>query len=216
MSIRVLLVDDHELTRSGVKIAIGHCPDLELVAEAGSCATAAESIRTDQPDVMVLDLMLPDGEGLSLVDVVREHSPHTRLLALSANQTREIADRALKAGCTGYLDKGAGVAEVASAIRAVYAGRTVINMTLPQDSLLGDSSPPTTPASPVASSELSEREREVLACIARGLTNQQAANEMFLSVKTVETYRSRLTRKLGLRGRAQLFAYAQKNDLLAT
>ncbi len=214
MSIRVLLVDDHELTRAGVRLVIDRCPDLDLVAEADSYASAAQAIEEQRPDVVVLDLMLPDGEGLDLAEVVRQHSADTKLLALSANQTHEWADRALKAGCAGCLDKGAGVAEVASAIRAVHGGRTVINVSQAA-ALFRDSSHAAVPMAPTVPTALSQREQEVLGCIARGLTNQQAADEMFLSVKTVETYRSRLTRKLGLRGRSELFEYAQSAGMLS-
>lgn len=215
MKTRVLLIDDHELTLAGYKFVIDQQADLELVASAGDCASAKQHLQSTSFDVVVLDLTLPDGEGLELVELARQHHAATRFLAMSAHQSRDWICKALQAGCHGYLDKTAGIGEIASAIRAVQAGRCIINVAADEILHFFDQPHENAPrlAEPVEG--LSERENEVLVGIAQGMTNQQLADQMFLSVKTIETYRSRLMRKLGIRSRSELYKYAQSIGMLS-
>lgn len=219
MSITVLLVDPNDLMRAGVRAALLRTGEFEIVGEAREIAEAKRLLGELKPDVLVLELNLPDGDGLTLIEACGEESTTTKVLALATQQAREVVDRALDAGCAGYLDKTVGIEEIAPAVRAVHGGRTVVSVSN-VESLIGEmlAHPPASGGPPVSSvdpGELSDREREVLACLARGLTNQQAADKLYLSVKTVETYRSRLTRKLDLRDRSQLFDYALASGLLA-
>lgn len=210
----IVIVEDEELVRAGTRLALEKREDLEVVAEAHDCASATTHIKNFRPDALVLDLALPDGDGLELLGTCRLHSPHTRTLALSSHRTREWADRALNAGCAGYLDKSAGLGEIAPAVQSILRGRTVVSIPTLVEQVLASECSPSESREPLASEILTFRENEVLGHIAMGLTNQQAADALFLSVKTVETYRSRLMRKLGLHGRSELFAYAMAQGLI--
>lgn len=224
MSIRVALIDDHQLIRTGVKMLLTRCDDIEVVAEADTLRLGSEAIQQTKPDVALLDLNLPDGSGLELMQVIAADSPRTKALVLSAHREEAWVQKAIAAGCAGYIDKMAFSSEVISAIRSVHAGRRVISISGMENLLLQDPAHVAThpPANAdqqeiqTLSESLSKRECEVLARIARGKTNQQTADELFLSVKTIETYRSRLTRKLGRRGRSELFEFAQSAGLLST
>lgn len=198
-------------------MAINGCDDLEVVAEGIDCASGAKHIRTHTPAALVLDITLPDGEGLDLLETCRLHSPHTKTLVLSAHSTRAWANRALNAGCAGYLDKSVGMDEIAPAVRSILRGRTIVSIPT-IDELVEEimtSEPPRQGSSQLLDPDiLTVRENQVLGHIAVGLTNQQTADAMFLSVKTVETYRSRLMKKLDLRGRSELFEYALAQGLV--
>lgn len=213
--IQVLLIDRHEVFRAGLRYVLDKHDEMEVVGEADTVAVGVTSIESLKPNVVVLDVSIADDACEVVHAACKAHSPETCIVGLSGHRSRHWAERSLNAGCAGYLDKTAGIIEIVPAISAISRGRMIIS--LPRHE------PPTMPvADPVATGPpgphvelLSDREREVLQCLARGQTNQQAADDLFLSVKTVETYRSRMTRKLGLRGRAELFEYAKSNGLLA-
>ncbi len=211
MPIRVVLVDHHKVLRAGLCHWLSSHADIELAGEADDLRSAIEVVQSAAPDVVVLDLILPDGHGLDLLPHVR---PNARVLVFSAQQGRDMTDRVLDAGCWGFIDKTAEGDELVAAIRAVHAGRTVISVARRTDGVVLEP-PHMIEKRERVDQSLSDREREVLACLARGLTNQEAADQLFLSVKTVETYRSRLTRKLGMRGRSELYQYAHSHGLLA-
>jgi DNA-binding NarL/FixJ family response regulator len=212
MNLRVIIIDDHETLRAGIRHLLAIHDDFDVVGEAGSIRCATALITETPADVILLDLHLPDGNGLDLAPHIQQTQPTARILAFSAAVGHEWADHAVQRGCAGYLDKTAPSSELATAIRAVHAGRKV--MSVAAESCAVRPLGPVPTLAPAATSALSERETGVLKCIARGQTNQQAADELLLSVKTVETYRSRLTRKLGLRSRSELFGYAQQVGLI--
>lgn len=212
MPTTVLLVEDHELFRLGLRHLIDRCDDLQVLAEVETAASAIAYLQEATPDVVVLDLMLADGCGTRVLQAVQQEGIATRVLVLTGRDDREWADRAMSAGAAGFVDKAARFDEVIAAIRAIAAGRTVISYKHPSHTP-HDSTPKGLASDPTPA-KLSAREHEVLACIAQGHTNQEAADKLFLSVKTIETYRSRLTRKLGVRGRSELFKAAQQAGLL--
>lgn len=213
MNVRVMIIDDHETLRAGIRHLLAVHSDFDVVGEAGSIRTAATLISETPADVIVLDLQLQDGNGLELTPHIQQTQPTARILAFSAAPGSEWADHAVEQGCAGFVDKTAPTTELATAIRAVHAGRKVMSFAA-KSHALRPLSPVSAPAT-VGAQPLSDRETGVLTCIARGLTNQQAADELLLSVKTVETYRSRLTRKLGLRSRSELFDYAHQAGLIS-
>jgi two-component system, NarL family, response regulator NreC len=188
--------------------------DMEVVSEAASAIEAVRQAREIRPDVMVLDIGLPGCSGLDAIAPLREASPKSRILILSTHDDQAYLRLALAAGAAGYVAKQANAAELTQAIRTVAAGRSYVNVTLAGSqalqSVLDNRRPPTSPID-----TLSKRERQVLAMIASGQTNQAAADELSLSVKTVETYRRRLMEKLGVSSRAGLVRIALECGIVA-
>lgn len=213
-AVRVLIVDDHPILRSGLRLLISAEPDLEVVGEAGDVDEAVALAESLVPDVITLDLGLPGGSGLAAIERIRARAPKARIVVLTMHEDPAYVRGALAAGATGYLVKSAADSSLIEAIRAVYRGRVFI------DAEDGDRVQPQGPAgrasapSPVDS--LSAREREVMVLLARGHTNQEIADRLGLSVKTVESYRSRLMQKLGLTSRAELTRLALELGLLGS
>jgi two-component system, NarL family, response regulator NreC len=212
--VKVVLADDHALLRAGLAVLINSQPDLEVVAQAATAEEAIESVLRTQPELLVLDLSMPGGNSIQAIETLRQKCPHTRILVLTMHDDPGYLHATMSAGCAGYLVKTASDAEMLSALRTVAQGRTVIGLSLSQ----GDARSVLKPANKTEDhgrTPLSDREREVLQLLARGHTNSQIAELLFLSVKTVETYRSRIGEKLRLRGRSELVAYAMKIGLLS-
>jgi len=212
--IRVQLIDDHSVVRAGVRMLVDYQADMEVVSEAASAVEAVRQARELRPDVMVLDIGLPGCSGLDAIAPLRQASPKSRILILSTHDDQAYLRSALASGAAGYVAKQADAAELTQAIRTVAGGRSYVNVTLAGGeslkTLLTAKEPP---ASPVDA--LSKREKQVLAMIASGHTNQAAADELSLSVKTVETYRRRVMEKLGVSSRAGLVRIALECGIVA-
>lgn len=200
---RVVLADDHVMFREAVRTLLAGRLELEVVGEAGTGPRAVELVRELQPHVICLDLSMP-GWGLAVtVEKVLAACPGTRVLVLTTHDDPEYVRVAAATGASGYVVKTASAAELVAAVRAVAAGER--------------SFPPTPAGTPDTAGEpvpLSRREREVLELLARGLTHQQAADRLFLSVKSIETYRARLRAKTGLQTRADFVRYGLEAGLL--
>ena len=208
--IRVLIADDHAVLRAGLRMLLDAEPDIEVVGEARDGLEVLTRVRALAPDVLLLDLAMPGMGGLEVLRRVREMSPQTRVLILTMHEEEEYLREALRAGGAGYVLKRAAAEELLSAIRAVYHGGVYLHPEHTRRLLEEMVSREVHGPEPETETEppLSPREREVLRLIALGYTNQQAADALYLSVKTVETYRARLMAKLGLRTRAELVRYA--------
>jgi len=190
-------------------------PDISVVAVAGTLKKARELLESgDLCDVAVVDLSLPDGDGLDLVRELVARGEGTRVLVLTGNEDRAILPRVLAAGCAGILVKRAHPSEVLTAIRTVYEGRSFIGVGLDPVELgqVLAGGPPTRPAP--TRDVLSPREREVLVAVARGHTNHEIGEQLGISPKTVATYRSRLSDKLDFSSRAEMVQYALDAGLL--
>ena len=211
--IRILLADDHAVLRAGLKLLINHQPDMEVVAEAGTFADAIRLARIHKPDVLTLDLTMPDGNGIQKIEPLRGACPTTRVLVLTMHDDPAYLRAALSAGASGYVVKKAADTELLGAIRAVHAGRVFVDLeshgTRSSAALVAPGGRGEAPGD-----NLSQRERTVLERLAQGHTNQSIAEQLQLSVKTVESYRARLLRKLGLRSRADIVRYAIETGLL--
>ncbi|WP_322815276.1 response regulator transcription factor [Chloroflexus sp.] len=207
----ILLVDDHAVLRAGLRLLFDGQADLRVIGEAEDVRTAVVQATTLQPDLILLDLSLTGSSGLAAIPALRTVAPHSRILVLTMHDDEGYVRQALAAGANGYVLKRAADAELIAAIRAVLRGELYIHPALTRQ-LLEDLLPQTPALSPWES--LSEREREVLLLVARGYTATEIAEQLSLSPKTVETYRTRGMEKLGLRSRAALVQYALNHNLL--
>jgi DNA-binding NarL/FixJ family response regulator len=208
--IRLLLADDHAILRAGLRVLLDAQPDMTVVAEAADGHEALDRARANQPDVAVVDLTMPGMSGVQTLERLRREVPATRLLVLTMHDDPAYAGLTLAAGATGHVVKDAESTELLAAIRAVHRGRTFVHT----GSDVSDGAPPESATAGVP--PLSGRERQVLELLARGHTNREVAGRLRLSVKTIETYRSRLNDKLGLNSRADLVRLAMDLGLLTT
>lgn len=216
-SIRVLIADDHAVLRAGLRMLIGAQPDMAVVGEAADGAEAVQKALETRPDIALMDITMPGSGGIKAIERIRQECPKTRVLVLTMHDVPAYLRSALAAGASGYVVKSAADSELLSAIRAVHRGRTAVDPDLAVMVLqgaLGRRAAGGQGNEPMDT--LSPREREVLDLVARGYTNHQIAERLGLSVRTVETYRSRLVEKLGLRSRADLVRYALESGLLGS
>jgi two-component system response regulator NreC len=214
-AIGVVLVDDHAVVRHGLRLMLAAEPDLEVLAEAATAADAVERAAELKPDVLLLDITMPGGGGIGALERLRKVSPGTRVLMLTMHDDPEYLRVALVSGAAGFILKNAASAELLSAIRTVHQGRTYVDPTLGGAALRGIlAAAERAGAGDSPTDRLSPREIEVLRQLALGYTNKEIANRLALSVKSVETYRARVSEKLGLSGRAELFRYALENGMI--
>jgi two-component system response regulator NreC len=206
--IRIVLADDHTVVRAGLRMLLDNEADVEVVAEAGDVDSARRYVRGHHPSVLVLDLNMPGGSSLEAIPVIREESPDTQIVVLTMQQEPAFAREALGAGALGYVLKEAADDELLEAVRRAAVGESYLNPRL--GARIAAEPPPGPP------DDLSEREVDVLRLIALGHTNAEIAEQLFLSVRTVETHRSHIQQKLRLSTRAELVGYAIERGLIET
>ena len=211
MPIRVLIADDHEVVAEGLRHLVEAERDIEVVACVGDGREAVQQARDTQPDVVLMDLSMPELNGADATRAILERDPRCKVIVLSMYAQREYVRRALKAGAAGYVVKRSAAKEVVEAIRAVHAGQRYLSPRV-SDVVLEDYSDERQD-DPLA--RLSAREREVLQLLAEGRTGAQIAERLSLSQKTVETYRARLVEKLGIRDLAGLVRFAIQKGLVS-
>ncbi|CAB1127674.1 Oxygen regulatory protein NreC [Candidatus Hydrogenisulfobacillus filiaventi] len=212
--VRIFLVDDHPVVRAGLAAGLGTCPDFQLVGQAGTLAEATEAVLRLNPDVVVLDILLPDGDGLQLPGRLQAAGSKARVLVYTQWDEASALMRSLAAGARGVLSKAAALPTVAEAIRVVAAGHLFLTGAAAEQLLSGvrASAPPSQPA---GGPTLSPRERAVVRGVALGFTSAQIAEEMGLSPKTVETYRARAMQKLGATSRRAMVQAALALGILS-
>ena len=210
MSIRVLIVDDHAVVRSGLRLLLDAAEGLEPVGEAGNARDAVFQARALKPDVILLDVVMPDKTGLEVLPQLTHENPDAKVLILSMQDEPRYVREAFAAGASGYVLKEAADTEVVAAIRDVAGGGRYVNPELGARLVSADAE-----AERLAEEDpLSEREREVLRLLALGHTNQEIAKMLYISVRTAETHRAHIMQKLRLQTRADLVAYALERGLL--
>ena len=204
--ITVAIADDHAVVREGLRMIINAQPDIEVVGEASDAAGARELLTTRAPDVLLLDINLGNESGLTALPDLRATRPETSIVILTMQNDPLYARRALDAGAAGYVVKESAAQELVRAIRTVAGGGTYLEPSLGAALVRGV----------IEGNEeaLSEREQQVLALIGLGHTNAEIAQQLFISVRTVESHRARIQEKLGISGRAQLIRYAVDHGLV--
>ena len=212
MSARVVLVDDHAMFRSGVRGELGD--RVEVVGEAADPTSAVAVIRETVPDVVLLDVHMPDGGGLAVLEAIGSTMPQTRFLALSVSDAAEDVIAVIRAGARGYVTKTISADELADAINRVADGDVVFSPRLAGFVLDAFRDAPVAPSVDEDLDQLTPREREVLRLLARGYAYKEIASELFISIKTVETHASNVLRKLQFSSRHQLTRWAVDRRML--
>ncbi|KAA3647340.1 MAG: DNA-binding response regulator [Chloroflexi bacterium] len=204
-TIRVLLVDDHAVLREGLRALLEGESDMQVASEAGTAAEAVTLALQDPPDVMVIDLGLPDKSGLEAIREVRKTNQSTRIVVLSMHSDSEIVRKAMEAGSDGYVPKSSAHANLLQAIRVVYSGERFLDP-VAASALVDSITEPKTEAQRFAN--LSDREQEVIRLAAQGYSSREIGDQLHISPKTAETYRQRAFEKLNLEHRSDLIRFA--------
>ena len=217
MKVRIVLVDDHQLVREGLKGLLSDAPDMEVVGEAGTGEEGLELVERLTPDVVVLDVTMPGLNGIETMRKIRQKSLETEVIGLSMHASDQVVSDMLRAGASGYMLKTASVSELADAIRTVMRGETFLTAeiadSVPPELLRGRTAKRSTPVS--ESRELSAREREVLKLVAEGRSSKEIAEALYVTTKTVVFHRQSIMDKLDLRSVAELTKYAVRMGLTA-
>ena len=210
MTVRVLVVDDHAVVRAGLALLLNKEEDLEAVGEAGSAKEAIFQARSLKPDVILMDVVMPDGSGLDAVPQLLHEHPEAKVLVLSMQDDPRYVHEAFAAGASGYVLKEAADAELVTAIREVARGGRYVHPELGARLVVAEREQ----RRRAEEDPLSDREREVLRLLALGHTNQEIAKTLYISVRTAETHRAHIMQKLRLSSRAELVRYALAQGLL--
>jgi DNA-binding NarL/FixJ family response regulator len=210
--IRVLLVEDHELVRAGIRSLLQDLPGIEVVAEAGTGRDASRLVEIHRPDVALMDIVLPDANGLEVAAGIVKQYPETKIIILSMHSNEEYVWQALHAGARGYLLKNSSTSELELAIQSVSRGESYLSP--PVSTHLVHDFTRRARGEPSSLEALTPRQREILALIARGYSTQQIASELTVSPKTVETHRRQLMQRLDMYDIASLVRYAIHAGLL--
>ncbi len=207
-TLTVVLADDHVVVRSGLRLLLESEPSIDVVAEAGDVRGAMAAVQEHDPDVLVLDLHMPDEPSLPAIPRLRERCPGTRVVVLTAQRDTSYVGEAMRLGAAGYVPKEAAESHLLAAIEIAANGGTYL------EPRLGARLAANVATAGTAAAELTDREVEVLRLIARGLTNREIAERLYLSVRTVESHRARIQRKLGRSRRSDLVQYALERSLV--
>ena len=210
MAIRVVVVDDHAVVRSGIKLLLDSHEDIDVVGEAGNAKDAIFRVREQTPDVILLDLVMPGEGGIEVLPKLLKEAPDAKVLVLSMEDDPSYVREAFAAGASGYVLKEAADEEVVAAIRDIASGGSYVHPTLGARMVAADAAD----RAAAEADPLSDREREILRLLALGHTNQEIAKMLFISVRTAETHRAHIMQKLRLSTRAELVRHALAQGLL--
>jgi two-component system response regulator NreC len=212
MSIRILVADDHGVVRAGLRALLSTQPDFEVIGEAADSDEALQLANNLRPDLMLLDINMPSISGIEVLQQLKKRLPDIRVLMLTVHEDEALLRKSIRAGAWGYVIKRAAESELINAIRAVYQGDIYIHPSVTR-ALLKDLISSVRPE-PIVDNLLTPRETEVLRLIVRGHTNNQVANIMKISSRTVEGHRASIMDKLNLHSRVELVEYAEQHGLL--
>ena len=209
--ISVLLVDDHKVLRDGLRALLESEPDIQVIGDVGSGTEAITQTRLLEPDIVVMDLGLPDMSGLEAIRAIRQENRHSKIIVLSMYSSGDFVRPAIEAGCDGYIPKSSTHTSLLQAIRVVLAGERFLH---PKAATALVETFTDKPSEPTRFESLSEREQDVLRLTALGFTSREVGDKLFISSKTAETYRQRAMEKLGLEHRSDLIRFALRAGLL--
>ena len=212
--IRIMLVDDHEIVRAGLRMLLQSQSDMEIVAEASSGAEALELIQDCQPDVILMDVSMEEMNGIEATRQLKTCCPNVSILALTIHEEEEYFFQMLSAGASGYIPKRAAPEDLLQAIHTVYNGEVFLHSSVASVLVKDFLDRGGSPAIKAEISNLTDREQEVLTLIAEGLTNKQIGEQLGISPKTVARHRDNITQKLKLSSRAELTRYAIQKGLI--
>jgi two-component system response regulator NreC len=212
MAIKVLIADDHAIVRAGLRTLITSEKDLQLVGEATGGLEAIEKVEQLSPDVLVLDISMPDKDGIEVLRNLKAEKKSCAILVLTVHEDDALLREAVRLGAGGYILKHAAESELIAAIRSVFRGELYIHPKMIRSLLQPEQSKVQQDQSPLET--LTSREEEVLKLIVQGYTNKQVADELTISIRTVEGHRANLTDKLGIRSRVDLLRYARDHHLI--
>jgi len=207
--IRVMLVDDHTMVRRGLATFLKVFDDLELAGEAANGEDAIQLCAQIRPDVVLMDMVMPDMDGVTATHAIRQQFLEVQVIALTSFKDRELVQDALQAGAIGYLLKDVSADELAQAIRAAHAGRATLSSEAAQALVQAAAQPPT------PGHDLTERERDVLALLVEGLNNRQIADNLVVSPSTIKSHVSHILAKLGVASRTEAAALAVRHRLVS-
>jgi DNA-binding NarL/FixJ family response regulator len=211
--LRILLADDHKVVRDGLRLLIDGQRDMRVVGEAGDGKEALQQARALKPDVVVMDLSMPELTGLQATERLKAERPEVKVVALTVHEDPSYLLQLCRAGAAGYVLKRSAGDDLIRAIRAVAAGGLHFDPTLASKALTGRAGDSAAKGG-LHAGDLSEREKEVLILLAWGYSNKEIAGDLSLSIKTVETYRVRIAEKLSLRSRTEMVQYALRKGWL--
>jgi two-component system, NarL family, response regulator LiaR len=206
-TIRVLIVDDHKMVRRGLAKLIGEFNDMELVGEAGNGVEAVRLCAELQPNVVLMDLVMPEMDGITATQQIHQEYPNIQIIALTSFKEKEKVQGALQAGAKGYLLKDSSIDDLVNAIRTVYEGKSILAWEATQILI-------ETAAIPIQQDDLTGREREILALLSKGLTNRQIGGQLEISPHTVNTHVSNILSKLSAASRTEAVSIAMEHNLL--
>lgn len=209
---KILIADDHAIVRAGLRALIHAETEMELVGEASGGYETIELVEKNQPDVLVLDLSMPDLDGIAVTRSLKAKFPGLRILILTLHEDKALLKEAIKAGAAGYILKRAAESELVSAIRTILRGDLYVDPSLVR-TLIGEPRR-AAPNSPAATEALTPRETEILKLIVEGNTNRQIGEQLKISFRTVEGHRANIADKLGLHSRVELVRYARDHGML--
>jgi two-component system response regulator NreC len=214
MKIRILLADDHTILRAGLKMMLNAQPDMEVVGEAQDGRQAIEETHKLQPDIVLMDITMPDLNGIEATRQIKRIVPDVKILMLTMHEHDEYVFQALQDGASGYMLKEAADTELITALHVITSGQFYLSPTA-QSVVVGDYLQKVRTGEERDSySSLTEREREILKLVAEGFTNNQIAERLIISPKTVDTHRTHIMDKLNMHSRAELIKYAMRRGLL--
>ncbi|HYF92124.1 MAG TPA: response regulator transcription factor [Symbiobacteriaceae bacterium] len=215
MAIRVLICDDHIMVRQGVRMVLQSEPDIELVGEAGRGDEAVALASQFKPEVVIMDLSLPDMSGIEATKQIKAVLPNTHVIALTMHEEEPYVIEVLRAGADAYIVKRSAAADLVAALRQVMAGQAVLDPAVTRAVVSGYMSRPTPPTpDKETDTVLTPREREILILVAEGFTNAEIAKKLYISEKTVQTHRSNILDKLNIHDRTELVRYAIRHGLI--
>jgi two-component system response regulator NreC len=210
--IKVLIADDHAIVRAGLRTLIHSEPTMELAGEASGGYETIDLVEKTQPDVLVIDLSMPDLDGIAVTRQIKPRFPNVHILILTIHEDQALLREAIKAGASGYILKHAAESELIAAIQRILRGDLYVDPAMVRLLL---QEPAASPAAPPQSPEaLTPREIEVLKLIVQGYTNRQIGEELHISFRTAESHRASLSEKLGLHSRVELVRYAREHGLI--